>query len=514
MSNPSVLFRSLVTYGLCVPVALFLGYVLANPELLMVYRTQTILVGVLLMILISPLFLKYHHPWLIAAWNMSTVLFFLPGNPQLWMGLSAISLTIALLQYILSRDNRLLSAPNVTRALIAIMVVTVATAYFTGGIGLRSLGSNVYGGKRYFMIVLSCLGYFALVSRRIAPERANLYTILFFLGSGTMAIGNLVGHLPSQFNFLFLIFPVENLSFLSTSAISNSIMTRSWGLSLLGLGIFCAMLAKYGVTGILNIQHPLRLCFFVGFSFLGLMGGFRSVLVIYILTFGMLLYLEGLLRTRMLPAIVLTVVLGGALMTAFATSLPLSVQRSLAFLPINIDPVAKIDAQGSSEWRIRMWQNVLPEIPEHLLVGKGYLFSGTEDYLNRFKMTEDFAGSEMVGDYHNGPLSVILPFGIWGVFAFVWFMVAAGRVVHANYKYGPDHLKLLNRFIYAYFLARVVFFIGVFGSLYSDLALFTGLVGLSVSLNGGVCRPATAPQPQFNFGRFGAGTPEPEAQSA
>lgn len=500
MSNPSVLFRSLVTYGLCIPVALFLGYLLADPQMLLVYRTQTILVAVLLMILISPLFLKYHQPWLIASWNMSTVLFFLPGNPQLWMGFAAISLLIALLQYVLSREHRLLSAPTVTRSLIGIMVVTVVTAFFTGGIGLRSMGSDIYGGKRYFMIVLSCLAYFALVSRRIPPHRANLYIILFFLGSGTMAIGSLAGSLPSQFNFLFMIFPVENLSFMSN--MTQSVMTRSWGLSLLGLGIFCAMLARYGISGIINIQHPLRFLFFACFSFMGLMGGFRSILIIFIMTFCFLLYMEGLLQTRMLPAMILTVVLGGALITAFATRLPLSVQRSFAFLPISIDPIAQLDAQSSSQWRIQMWKNVLPEIPDHLLLGKGYLFSSTDDFMYRFKTAEESVkGSELVGDYHNGPLSVILPFGLPGVAVFLWFIVAAMKVLYANFKNGDEHLAVLNRFLLAYFIARVIFFFGVFGSLYSDLALFTGLVGLSVALNGGVAQRQSVPASSYNIRR-------------
>jgi hypothetical protein len=506
MSNPTVLFRSLLVYAFCVPIALFLGYLLASPELFLVYRTQTILVAVMLMILVSPLFLKYYHPWLIASWNMSTVLFFLPGNPQLWMGLTAIGLTIALLQYILSRDNRILSAPTLTKPLIAITIVTLATAYFRGGIGLRSFGADVYGGKRYFMIVLSVLGFFALASRRIPPHRAGLYAVLFFLGSGTMAIGSLAGRLPSQFNFLFLIFPVENLSFLSN--ITQSVMSRSWGLSLLGLGIFCAMLAKYGVKGIVSIQHPQRFVFFIVFCFLGLMGGFRSILIIFILTFVLLMYLEGLMQTRLLPALLLVVILGGALTTAFATRLPLSVQRTLAFLPIAIDPIAKRDAQASSEWRIRMWQNVLPEIPENLLLGKGYLFSSTDEFMFRFKGGEESAkGSELVGDYHNGPLSVILPFGLPGVFAFLWFMVAATKAVYANYRYGDPEYEIVNRFIFAYFVARVIFFFAVFGSLYSDLALFTGLVGLSVSLNGGVAKPAAEEQPRFAFGRVGLAAP-------
>jgi hypothetical protein len=45
----------------------------------------------------------------------------------------------------------------------------------------------------------------------------------------------------------------------------------------------------------------------------------------------------------------------------------------------------------------------------------------------------------------------------------------------------------------AYFITRVIIFFFVFGSLYSDMAFFAGLVGLSVSLNGGVATVAAAP---------------------
>ena len=40
----------------------------------------------------------------------------------------------------------------------------------------------------------------------------------------------------------------------------------------------------------------------------------------------------------------------------------------------------------------------------------------------------------------------------------------------------------------------------VFGSLYSDLSMFTGLVGLSISLNGGVAQPEHEPLPELTFG--------------
>ncbi len=160
-----------------------------------------------------------------------------------------------------------------------------------------------------------------------------------------------------------------------------------------------------------------------------------------------------------------------------------------------------LDAQASSEWRIRMWKNVLPEIPQNLFVGKGYLFSSTDDWMYQFKGGEEGArGSELVGDYHNGPLSVILPFGLPGVLTFCWFLFACGRALYRNYKFSIPEYRIINTFLFAYFVARVIFFFAVFGSLYSDLAMFTGIVGLSVSLNGGVSQPEAEPAPQFVFG--------------
>lgn len=96
---------------------------------------------------------------------------------------------------------------------------------------------------------------------------------------------------------------------------------------------------------------------------------------------------------------------------------------------------------------------------------------------------------ELVGDYHSGPLSVILPFGIFGSIAFVWLLLAAGRVIYQNYKFGDPAFHNINIFLFAYFVVKAIFFFIIFGSLHSDLPLFLGLLGLSISLNGGVVKP-------------------------
>src|SRR4051812_12475653 len=99
MTSASTLFRSVLTYSICLPLAVFLGYLMATP----LDPTTYAAVGLVLFLLASPLFLRWHHFWLIAAWNLGAVLFFLPGRPAPWMAMAALSLFIAVLQYILNR---------------------------------------------------------------------------------------------------------------------------------------------------------------------------------------------------------------------------------------------------------------------------------------------------------------------------------------------------------------------------------------------------------------------------
>ena len=106
-----------------------------------------------------------------------------------------------------------------------------------------------------------------------------------------------------------------------------------------------------------------------------------------------------------------------------------------------------------------------------------------------------YSGYEWVlvsNDYHNGPLTLIVPFGIFGVLAFAAFCWGALRALYANYRYGDPELKLINTFLLAGFITHLVFYSIFFGAFYLDLIAFTGIIGLSLTLNGGVRSPEQA----------------------
>jgi hypothetical protein len=492
MNNSAAILRALIIYAICVPLAIVVGYVavlLANSPNFSNFG----LIGGLALLLSAPILLRWHHPLLILCWNLPVSVFFLPGKPGIYLPVLMLSFGISVLQRAVRRDMRFIPAPQITWPLLCLTLVVLGTAKLTGGIGLHSLGDTTMGGKKYVFLLSGVLGFFAFSARRVPPQQAWLYVAMFFLGGCINALGDLVSFIPKSFYFVYLILPADFYSFTGSAD-----TMRLAGVSVASSAIFSYMLARYGINGIFRARKPWRAAAFVLFCMAGLFGGFRSMLLTCALTFAIQFYLEGMHRTRLLPAFVFIGLLAAAICFPLANRMPFGVQRALSFLPLNIDAGVRRDAQSSLGWRLEMWQALLPQVPPHLLLGKGYAIS-QEDYQLMGRDTAFHSndpaeqGLALAGDYHSGPLSVIIPFGIWGVITFSWFLIAGLWVLKRNRLYGDPTLQTVNTFIYAAFLTKIISFLFIFGSVSGDIQGFAGLLGLSICLNGGICRPNQQP---------------------
>ena len=507
MNNIPVLFRSLIIFGVCVVLAIVLGYMLATP----LTYSQLFTYGLLLAILLFPILLRWHYPLMLLCWNLSAVAFFLPGRPSMALLMIMISLGISILQRTISRDSRFIGVPQLTFPLLFMIAVIAVTAKLTG-VGLRVFGGDVYGGQKYFYLLGGILGYFALSAYRIPPNRRKLYLGLYFLGGLPAFIGDIFPWLPHWTYFIYYFFNFNQYYFGTNDLSGESV--RFSGAVPTSLAAISFMLARYGLRGIFLERKIWRPVVFMVFPIYGLLGGFRSFVLLVGLTLVLLFFIERLHRTRFMAVVVLTMVLGGAVLVPLAPHLPYTFQRTLAFLPLNVNPVARVDAQNSADWRYQMWQALLPQIPEYLLLGKGYVISSLDyDFVmgpdasvhNTFAENQGLALAE---DFHSGPISVIIPFGIWGAIAFLWFIIAGIRVLYANYRNGDPELQTVNSFLLAAFIAQTIYFLFVVGGFSADMIKFCGLLGLSVSFNGGmrrrgpVTRSAPEPQPAGNFARL------------
>lgn len=494
MTNPTSAFRTLIIYAIAVPVALLLGYMITSPLQL----SSIGVVGVVLLILVLPLLLRWHHPLLILGWNASMIVFFLPGAPKVWLPLVAISLTISIVRRTIDRDAKFISVPQVTWPLLAMAAVVLATAEATGGIHMRSTGGQTYGGKNYVLILAGIAGYFALTAQRIPRHRAGLYVAAFLLGAITIIIGDVFYVESPAVRFLYWLFPPTSYAYLGTAMREG--LYRFVGICGASGAICSFLLAKYGVRGIFNIRRPWRFVIFAGFAFASLLGGYRSALIFIVLLSSIQFFLEGLHRTKLLPILALGGVVVATGLLPFARHFPYSVQRALSFLPVPVDPMARMDAEISTNWRVEMWKSILPWVPRYLFLGKGYTIT-PEDFSiaiqNLQGTTQAFSEDEnwaaIVGQYHSGPLSVIIPFGIWGVIALLWFLAVSIRVLWRNYRYGDPVLRTINSYLLAFFLTKVFMFFFTYGALFTDMQIFVGYVGFSIALNWGVASPSVQP---------------------
>ncbi len=493
-------------YGVCVLIAIFVGYHVSSWDSLPSFGT---LMTVLLLMMV-PFLLKWHHFWLILSWNTYAMVFFLPGRPSFMLTLAVISLMVSLIEHGIKQEAPFIHVGAIFWPVVFLTCVVLITAKLTGGIGLKIAGSSSVGGKKYIFALGGVVGYFALTAQRIPREKVLRYTTAFFLSPVTNLISDISLFLgPSAVYYIFLIFPSNGTLEPSVAFGANTgLIERMAGIAGGCSAMVYTMAARYGLKGIFDGGRVWRAPVFLLLFGVSLLGGYRGTLVTFVLTCSILFWLEGLYRSRLMPIFFCGIALMGVLLFPLAEHLPLSIQRTLSVVPfVKLSDVAANSAKSSSDWRVGMWREIAPEIPRYLILGKGYSINAVE--LEKVSMAtvgdESVVGAELAGDYHSGPLSVIIPFGLGGVIGFLWLLGAGMKVLYRNYKYGDPAFKQINTYLFAAFVAKAIYFMVIFGAFEGDLTIFLGLLGMSVAINGGMRQPVKAlpvqkqPLPAWKF---------------
>jgi len=483
MASSASISRTQLVYGLCLPVAALIGFFLADP---LRFGSMTVL-GLVLTVLVWPLFARWHHPLLVASLHSAFVLAFLPGGLPLWMPVALGGFFIVVFRRCLDPSLRLFPPGGVAWALIALGCVIVVTAWVRGGVGLRMLGSDSMGGKKYVFLIVAIMAYFVIVSQPVERKHAKLYFGLYCL----MGLTSLLSHAAYSAGFYWAfnildVSPAVGQAAAEWSVQGNTVFRSTATMNTAG-ALIGFMLGCIGLRETLNLKKPWRLLFLLGCLAVGALGGFRSFLISMGLMLAIFFVMEGLHRTRYLVVVLAVGLVGFAGLAAFSERLPLSVQRTISFLPVPIDSRAMQDAQGSLDWRHEMWRALWQEVPQYAMLGKGYSIDPNHLFMSGFNEHFGYGlraeWAILAGEYHNGPLSVVITFGVFGVAAFVWFLVAGTRRLFWFCRHGADELVNINRALCIMFVTKIIFFIFLFGALNSDLVEFVMLVALAECLN-------------------------------
>lgn len=446
-----------------------------------------VLVASLAAVLLSPMVLRWHRAMLFVSWNSTLGAFFLLGQSPLWISLAAMSMAFSFCEWAMLREKRFLPVPAITWPLVAFAVVVVVTMFWTGGLGIQWMGSGALsGGRKYVYVLAACLGFFSLTAVAVPVEKAPLYYGLFFLGGLTGFIGPLAAWLGGPIASLQYIFsPIEGVA-------ASDGMFRVKGFSYTGGAIFAWLLARYGLDGVFHTGRIWRVGLMGVGVLLGLLSGYRVTMVTFAVTLGILFVLEKHYRTPRIIGWAFVCLLSLGLLIPMVRYLPTPVQRSLTFLPVQVDPAVRFDAESTVQWREGLWEALLEDVPQYFWVGKGLAVSTVDmewaETIGRFGGDQWYL-SYLTGEHHNGFLSVMISFGLWGILTFFWLIGAGLWVLARNYRYGNDGLRKVNAFILASYLATMLVFFTVSGTLYWMMKDIVGLMALGVALNGGMAAP-------------------------
>jgi len=295
------------------------------------------------------------------------------------------------------------------------------TVYIRNPVGTDSLGFEKIGGKPYVEVIIAMLAYWVINHVNLSSKMAVRMPFILTFGSAFNGLmGIITNYFPQVGVFIGYLYTgfIPRAADVAGEAMYSAEMSRD----AVGRNFEPALLMIYSYYPPLSTLNPFFIIRFSVAAFCliaALVTGFRSVFIEIGVFFIIATFFYSGKRAAfripvvIVPLLVLLIAAQGTLI-----HLPTNIQRTLCFLPGDWDPIAKNDAEGSTEWRIDIWQNVWNSGHKYIKDwwwGDG--FGMTKAELRDAQRT--FADSKenltISGDYHSLPLSTIHVVGYVGL---------------------------------------------------------------------------------------------------
>lgn len=405
-----------------------------------------------------PIFYLFMRPeiWLgliIAIYQSGLTVPWAPTNMNFFHIFSILFAGLMLVRTAIHKSMQHRKTP--VRKWVLLFAIVVCAVMLYRGTGIRFLGSPLWGGAGYAYIFIGVgIFYFGdLVSMSTTVWRRALVAmcLLSFIPLIAQILFSVSGgHLHHQYYFIQRqgFATSDNMLLSSDDSVTRlQSGTGSW-LVLLPLFLLANPFSGYG----LYFTLPVFVLSFVAIGFSGYRSGFQTAICIPAawVFFGV----KKLNWTKPVFFVV-AAALALCLAAMFARHLPLSFQRSLSFIPFaDVSRSAMDDATGSIKWRFEVWQRALEEVPRYLWIGQGLAFSARElqEITGIGTFQRDWAF--VTRSYHNGPLSVILIFGLPGLIAAFGFLFSTWREYYRQLRaeWRDQSLYRLYRAVFAWYV--------------------------------------------------------------
>ncbi len=371
-----------------------------------------------------------------------------------------------------------------------IVLAYLATVFARNPVGVEALASERVGGRPYVSIIIAFLGSWVL-ARSVATVRdAFWFPLLVVAGNGFhLVINEIAYRFPSTVGPLSRLYngiaAAENPDALPALPGEGSNRKGHYG----GVGSALWQLActRWRPMTLINPLYFGRFLIFLFAVYSVFQSGFRSAVISMMLMFLMATYFrrgigEVIQATLFLVlAVMLLVAMQGTII-----DLPLPAQRALSFLPGHWDYMAKKEAEGSTQWRVEMWKQMLSgnKYIENKWLGDGFGFTRAQLQIMLANTingsNEDQQENLMIsGGVHSGPITAIRYVGYVGLALFMVFLIfVAIRAVRLIHRSEGTPFYPLALFLGLPSIVHPFTYVLIFGAYEADLPHAIMAVGL------------------------------------
>lgn len=408
------------------------------------------LLAVVLTIGVIPAFVAFVHLKQM-IWVLIPIGWYLTGRvgavplPLTVQEITTLAAIAAFALFALMRQVPVKTPATLLDRLVYLNIAYVAFVFVRHPAGLFLLQTEQVGGRAYLSVLLA-FGVFLVLSRaRLTPFVGKFWPLLALLPllfSSVMQVGALLN--PSIAPLLASIYGQPVTGDQQGFTIGEQ---RLVGLQTLGTVSVLALASVYPPLSLINPLYPARMGLLLFSMMVIFLSGFRLAVLAsaFYLSLSLIIrrQLVGLWIFAAVLAVGLTFLL--ALQSSGMASLPLSLQRSLSFLPGEWHPEAKRDANQSTQWRLDMWQWAWEDdrILRDKIWGQGFGLSledmqieATARLSGRGEGSGFLGGSQQEwwlinGAFHNGPLSAIRNVGVVGLLLYLALVIVSVRTAWA-----------------------------------------------------------------------------------
>lgn len=385
--------------------------------------------------------------------------------------------------------------PDVIDGVLILTILLLMIGYFRNPVGIASLatGGNI-GGRPYVEIGIAFAAYVILAGQQTRaslveglPKWVIISSAVIAVGGGVAALFPQVGIVLYQFYSGFM----PDMGEILDPYGEQTELGKSGYLRPLAFALAAYAVARCNPIRLIRPENFGLLAILALATVLAALTAYRSALIAVGFYFiaASWLWLRGL-------GLVLCGVLG-VLFVAFLislqsfVSLPVKVQRTLSFLPGDWDPRVELQAQGSIDWRIEMWEDVAyGDNIENWWIGDGFGFPQSElEYYGYLQKTGQILPQQLAeyylitGGLHSGPLSAAKFVGVIGgiLYLILAFMIIAGYVRLWKMLKGYQSLAQFRTAVgfFAILACYVPFkFVFIYGAYQNDLGALIVSAGL------------------------------------